>query len=75
MSNSPSTARLGAVPILPNTGLRMHARIISVVISQYHATDKKYVHREIFAGREIRITPDDDKSLSNSYAMDKYDAF
>lgn len=31
-----------------------------------------YVHREIFTGREIRITADD-KSLSNSYAMDKYE--
>lgn len=37
-------------------------------------TDKKIcTPRDIFAGREIRIPPDDDKSLSNSCAMDKYD--
>jgi len=41
---------------------RMRARMICVVMSP----DKK-----IYTPREIRITPDDDKSLSNSCAMDK----
>lgn len=56
LSNSPSTARLRAVPILPNTGLRMRARMICVVMSP----DKKiytYIERYSPAARfELHLT-------------------